>query len=60
MNQKMPAVRVASDSRKTTFRLPNQMASMVRKARTKSAVIILAEPVFSELLVVLGWAVEST
>ncbi len=56
MNQKMPAVRVASDSRKTTFRLPNQMASMVRKARTKSAVIILAEPFLSELLVVLGWA----
>lgn len=47
----MLAMRVASASAKTTFLLPNQMANIVRKARTKSMVIIVAEPVQSELLV---------
>jgi hypothetical protein len=47
----MPAVRVANDSMKTAVRLPNQIASIVRKARTKSAVIMVAKPVFVELLV---------
>ena len=58
MNQKIAAMRVANDSRKTTFRLPSQMDSMVTKTRTKSTVIILAEPVYSELFVVLGGQME--
>ena len=58
LNQKIAAMRVANDSRKTVFRLPSQMDSMVAKARTKSTVIILAEPVYSELLVVLGGQME--
>ncbi len=44
----MPAVMVAKDSRKTAFRLPNQMARVVSKARTKRAVIIVVRPVFVE------------
>ena len=54
LNQKILAVRVARESRKTAFRLPNQMESIVSKARTKIAVIILAELICSKLLVVLG------
>ena len=60
LNQKILAVRVARESRKTAFRLPNQMESIVSKARTKIAVIILAEPICSKLLVVLGGGEGST
>ena len=56
MNQKTPAVRVASESRNATFLLPNQMASMVSNPSMKSAVIIVVEPVFSELFVELECA----
>ena len=55
LNQKIAAMRVANDRRKTAFRLPSQMDSMVSKASRKSTVIILAKPVFSEQLVLLGW-----
>ena len=55
VKQKIAAMRVANDRRKTAFRLPSQMDSMVSKASRKSTVIILAKPVFSEQLVLLGW-----